>query len=193
MRLRWLFRVGLAGSVISLSYTRQFDVRSASGDRGSASSEKGRSVMATSRQFVCTSCPKVEWLGRLFDTLYQFVHSQPTACEFCGNPRYLKLTFPFGLEAGDYECKVLAAFLPEPEHMMAWDDSSGGHVTFYPFLVIMASIEDGHHSVWLPYWHVVEFDDDRPTQTKYGQWASHMDLTTMANLLTQARKAGFSA
>jgi hypothetical protein len=147
--------------------------------------------MATYRQFACTSCSKVEWLGRPFDALNDIIHSQPMACE-CGQPRYLKLTFPFGLGAGDYECKVLAAFLPEQEHMTEWDNDSGGHVTFYPFLVVTASLEDGHQSIWLPYWHIVDFEDGRPTQTKYGQWASHMDIMTLANLLAQARKAGFS-
>ena len=147
--------------------------------------------MPTDRQFVCASCKKEEWAGRLFDVLQALVHSRPSACA-CGHSRYLKLEFPFGLDAGPFECKALAAFLPDEEHGTDWPDSNGGTVTFYPFLVIVASIEDGDQRVWLPYWHVVRFADGRRTQTKYGQWAPHMAMTTMANLLMQARNAGFS-
>jgi hypothetical protein len=129
--------------------------------------------LATSRYFTCASCRKEQWAGSLFKTLQHMVRSRPSACD-CGQPRHLKLTFQFGLEAGEYGCKVLSVFLPESRYLAVWEDSAGGTVTFYPFLVIVASIEDDHQSVWLPYWHVVRFADRRRPQTKYGQWAPHM-------------------
>jgi hypothetical protein len=45
---------------------------------------------------------------------------------------------------------------------------------------------------WLPYWHIVTYSDGT-TETKYGQWAPHMDCDILANLVNQARRAGFLA
>jgi hypothetical protein len=102
----------------------------------------------------------------------------------------LKVDFPFGLGAGTFTCKVLAVFLSQwqPE----WDSGDGGTTKFFPFLVICESLDPEHRqTAWLPYWHIVTYTDGRPTQTKYGQWAPHMDADILADLVAQARTAGF--
>jgi hypothetical protein len=86
-------------------------------------------------------------------------------------------------------CKVLAVFLPESRPQ--WQDD-GGLVTFYPFLVICESLGDEPgQSAWLPYWHVKEYPDGRTSETKYGQWAPHMDADMLADLVNQAQRAGY--
>jgi len=148
--------------------------------------------MATSRQFVCAHCATEKWAGGLFQTLQSCANGKTEICE-CGRTKDLQLIFPFGLDAEKYFCKVLAVFLPKglPE---TWPNSDGGSVEFYPFLVIGRKINDeSHRTIWLPYWHIIKYDSDRPTETKYGQWAPHLNLETFEDLVGQARQAGFLA
>jgi hypothetical protein len=143
--------------------------------------------MPTDRDLICSSCGDKERARRLFDALHDRSRGEPPPCG-CGGQRYLKASFPFGLGAGPFACKVLAAFLPE------WDDGAGGKVTFYPFLIIAESLDgENKQTAWLPYWHIVTYADGRAMQTKYGQWAPHMDGDILANLVDQARRAGFLA
>jgi hypothetical protein len=145
--------------------------------------------MATDRHYVCEQCNSVEWAGRLFDALRDRIKSEPSRCE-CNGRRYLKVDFQWGLGAGNFSGKILAAFLPGSRP--AWDDGDGGLVEFFPFLVICESLDaERRTTTWLPYWHIVTYKDGRPTQTKYGQWAPHMDADLLSDLLAQARRGGF--
>ena len=56
----------------------------------------------------------------------------------------------------------------------------------YPFLVITESLNNEVRNAWMPYWHVVTFADGRPTETKFGQWAAHLDLELFSDLIEQA-------
>jgi hypothetical protein len=145
--------------------------------------------MATDRFFVCASCGNEEWAGGLlFEVLRNRARGEPAPCA-CGGQRYFKVTFPFARDAGRYTCKVVHAFLPEWE--TKWPDRAGGEVTFYPFLIIGESLNGkNQQTAWLPYWHITTYADGRTMQTRYGQWAPHMDADIFANLVDQARRAG---
>ena len=141
--------------------------------------------MATERYYTC-KCTDRSYPGSLFDALVSFSAGNPT-CADCGRRKNLHLVFEFGLGAGCRHCKVLAAFLPQ--ELCSWKADDGDKVTFYPFLVILAT-DDGDRSCWLPYWHVAE-GRRRTRKTKYGQWAPFINQAEFRSLLTQARKAGY--
>jgi hypothetical protein len=109
-------------------------------------------------------------------------------CSKCSAKTHLELEFGFGLGAHPHKCKVLAAFLPERLDN-SWPE--GGFTrSFYPFLVIVKSIDESYRSVWLPYWHI-----DKPKRGKsiykYGQWASFISERPFASLVRQARAKGY--
>ena len=149
----------------------------------------GAAILATDRNYACENCHSAEWAGRLFDALRSRSKSEPPPCQ-CGGRRFLKIDFSWGLGAGVFSGRVLAVFLPQSRP--DWNDGGGGTVEFYPFLVICESLDAEHRqTVWLPYWHIVTYTDGRPPDTKYGQWAPHMDADILSDLIAQARTAGF--
>lgn len=144
-------------------------------------------MMATERYFVCASCKQERWVSRLFDALREHAHASAPQCE-CGGQQWLRLIFNWGLEAGPFNCRVVASFLPKIE--TKWDHSTGNIVKFYPFLIITEGIDNKNRAVWLPYWHTVTSEGGR-IKTKYGQWAPQMDIDTFSELIQQAQLKGF--
>jgi hypothetical protein len=114
-------------------------------------------------------------------------------CKTCAKGAELRLSFPYGLEAGAWTYKVLDAFSPdEPE---SWDKQDGSKVTFYPFLVVMGYVDnpvrtDNGFAFWFPYWHI-EQDEKGTVKRKYGQWAPCLDHGILTSLLGQARRKGY--
>jgi hypothetical protein len=151
----------------------------------------GETIIATLREFFCGKCNHREWPDGMFDALYGSVREgSPPLCE-CGSERYLEMQFDFGLEAGPFRAEVIKVFLPkEPPE---WEISSGGRVTFYPFLVVVQSLDEKKdRTVWLPYWHIVEHrGSHKEPKKKYGQFAPHMDIGLFTDLVDQARESGF--
>ena len=145
--------------------------------------------MATSRYYICTACSDRQWVPRLFDALRCQASTTLPPCDVCGQPTYLELRFQFGLDAGDHPCKVLAAFLPKTP--ATWrQEADNSNVEFFPFLVIVESLEEGYKSIWLPYWHLVTYPDET-VKTKYGQWAPFIAADLYQSMTEQARAAGF--
>ena len=143
--------------------------------------------MATDRFYVCPKCQTKTWIPTLFDSLRDHAAGITHSCQTCSNGLNIELNFSFGLDAGRHPCKVLGTFLPD--QIFKWDDVNGNSVEFYPFMVIVESMEEGYSSVWLPYWHLVT-NKDGATAKKYGQWAPFIDSVSYANLLAKARAAG---
>ena len=145
--------------------------------------------MATSRYHVCVGCSHRQSVPRLFDALRHQASATHSPCNHCEQSTYLELSFQFRLDAGDHPCKVIAAFLPET--IANWkQESDGSLVEFFPFLVIVESLEDGCKSIWLPYWHLVKHQDGT-VKTKYGQWAPFIAADSYRSMTQQARAAGF--
>lgn len=142
--------------------------------------------MATRHTFRCPTCGEEMRKSTLFDAVKAVAdHSEP-ACRRCGASTALHLSFDFALGVQHKNAEVLASFYPHsPE---CWD-FGGRTVTFYPFLIV-AKREERDRAVWLPYWHVVQ-DDEEKNLKKYGQWAPFMDMKLFKDLLAQARNAGF--
>lgn len=147
--------------------------------------------MATEKYNVCSvrSCGHREWVARLFDALNDISKGKKSKCSECGGKSYLELEFDFSRGKYPHQCKVLDAFLPKIDK---WTDGKGNKFerSFYPFLVIVQSIDEGYRSVWLPYWHI---DKDRRGKLfyKYGQWASFIRERRFASLVSQARAKGY--
>jgi hypothetical protein len=107
--------------------------------------------MATERYLVCTPCRSREWVTRLFDVLHS-IEQGKTQCPACGVKKHLELKFEFGGGKWPYRCKVLDVFLPKPR-VTSWREGKS-RVAFYPFLVIVKSLDDHHEYTWFPYWHI---------------------------------------
>ena len=88
---------------------------------------------------------------KLFDTLYNFTKAAPEPCLVCGGARDLRVTLDFQLGAGDSDYKIISALLPEK--LESWLGEEQEEVTFYPFLVVLETVE-GKQFCWMPYWHV---------------------------------------
>ena len=144
--------------------------------------------MGTERYYVCEVCQTKTWISTLFDSLHDHANGRGHICECCSSPKNIELTFNFGLDAGPHRCKVLATFLPD--QIARWPNEKGSTVEFYPFLVVVESIEEGHSSVWLPYWHIVKHQNGT-IQKKYGQWAPFIESGAYSSLVAKAQKAGF--
>ncbi len=144
--------------------------------------------MATQRYYVCGACHKKTWIANLFVALHDHANGQGHACESCALPMSIELTFNFGLGAGQHHCRVLTAFLPD--QIVSWSNGNGGKVEFYPFLVIVESIDKGSSSVWLPYWHIVKHQDGS-LEKKYGQWAPFIEVESYSSLVAKAKEAGY--
>ena len=146
--------------------------------------------MATGRYNVCHShsCRSRQWVDRLFDAIYDISQGKKARCSKCGKISRLELEFGFGLGAYPHKCRVLAAFLPKRLDN-SWREGKYRR-SFYPFLVIVKSIDEGYRSVWLPYWHL---DKDRQghVRVKYGQWASFVSERPFASLIRQAKAKGY--
>ena len=143
--------------------------------------------MATDRYWVCSTCEHRQGAaGRLFDNLRDIVQGKKARCSECGKSSHLELTFGFGLSS-PHRGKVLDAFLPKP--LSKWPHGKST-VEFYPFLVIVKSIDEGYRSVWLPYWHVVTNHRGHP-RVKYGQWAPFIWDRRLASLVGQAKAKGY--
>lgn len=145
--------------------------------------------MATDRYMVCGDCGTRQRAGRLFDVLRDCPLRVSHPCGKCNAATHLELVFPFGLDAGTHRGKVLGAFLPDS--IVNWSSIDGSKVEFYPFLVILQSLTEGHQLVWLPYWHIIT-NRDSAVKTKYGQWAPFVDSDSYASMLQQARAAGYA-
>jgi len=142
--------------------------------------------MATDRFNVCSdkSCGHREQVFRLFDALRDIQQGR-ARCSECGKRSYLSLTFPFGNGQYPTRYKVLAVFLPK--HLpRSWPEGKYKR-GFYPFLVILEKVNDGHCWAWLPYWHVDKNRRGHIVRVKYGQWASVMRDGAFASLIKQAR------
>jgi hypothetical protein len=133
---------------------------------------------------VCPQCQSKEWAGGLFDALNDRANGILHRCPECRAEQELHLTFDFGLDAGPHPAKVLDAFLPTP--IRIWPRDGGASVEFYPFLVMVESMDEGYTSAWLPYWHLVR-QADGGLERKYGQWAQCLDLESYASLVSKAR------
>lgn len=145
--------------------------------------------MATDRYHVCSTCSNRRWVPRLFDALRELASGTLPACEACGQTTHIELEFSFGLDAGRHPCKAVAAFLPKS--IAAWEQGADqSRVEFFPFLVIVESLEEDYHSVWLPYWHIVTHSSAH-IETKYGQWAPFIAADSYRLMVKQAREAGF--
>lgn len=144
--------------------------------------------MATDRYFVCGKCKTQEWADSLFDTLKDHANGVRYPCSECQTELEIQLTFNFGLDAGPHPCKVLDVFLPATIHN--WPRESGATVEFYPFLVMVESLDEGYASAWLPYWHLVKHPSGG-VKKKYGQWAPFIDLESYVSLVQKARDKGY--
>jgi hypothetical protein len=82
----------------------------------------------------------------------------------------------------------LAAFLPKRLDN-SWPEGKSQR-SFYPFLVIVKSIDERLRSIWLPYWHIDKPKRGKPFY-KYGQWASFISERPFASLVRQARAKGY--
>lgn len=140
------------------------------------------------RYYVCEVCQTRTWILTLFDSFYDHANGRGQACECCSSPKNIELTFHFAMGAGSHPCKVLATFLPD--QIARWPNEKGGTVEFYPFLVVVESIEEGFSSVWLPYWHIVKHKDGT-IEKKFGQFAPFVESEAFSSLAAKARKAGF--
>jgi hypothetical protein len=143
--------------------------------------------VATGKYNVCNRGHR-EWVEiTLFDALCDIQQGKARYCK-CGGRSHLELTFEFGRGKYPHKCKVLAAFLPKRLDN-SWVEGKFQR-SFYPFLVIVKSIDESHRSIWLPYWHV-----DKPKKgasiPKYGQWASFVSERLFASLVRQARAKGY--
>lgn len=144
--------------------------------------------MATDRFYICTRCQTKTWIPTLFDALRDQAEGVTHSCQTCSKGLDIELHFSFGMDAGRHPCKVLEAYLPDD--IYTWCDVNGNSVEFYPFMVIVESMEEGYSSVWLPYWHLVN-KKNGTIEKKYGQWAPFIDLDSYASLLAKARAAGY--
>jgi hypothetical protein len=146
--------------------------------------------MATGRFNVCSvrSCGHREWVARLFDALCD-IQQERARCSKCGARSHLLLEFSFGNGKYPHPCKVLDVFLPKPKPR-SWREGKLKR-GFYPFLVMVESINEGHRSVWLPYWHIDTNRRGHIVGVKYGQWASFMRDSVLASLTDQARAKGY--
>lgn len=129
----------------------------------------------TWRDYECRKCRKKRRAGKLFDALKNYRDSGPPICENCGKAMELILHFDFHEGVGRTRCTVLDVFLPDKAVTLEG-------TTFYPFLV--AFRRGKNRAYWLPYWHV-------GSRRKYGQWATFVDESILANLLSQARTRGY--
>ena len=143
--------------------------------------------MATERHYLCNECNTKQWIDSLFDALYSFSNKKIQRCNSCNKDMEFQLIFNFGLGAGRFPSKVLAAYLPEEIRKWPNDNTM---IEFYPFLVITKSIKEGNTSAWLPYWHIVK-KNDQVIERKYGQWAPFIDTECYNSLLLKAKKQGF--
>ena len=142
--------------------------------------------MATDRRIQCKTCGQIVRPTRMFDALLDIARSQLAKCSSCGKDTELHLEFSLGLDAGRRPVRVLGAFTSP----VAWNNINGDRVTFYPFLVVVASTDGEHESrsVWLPYWHNICSGGTRTI--KYGQWAPFMDSDIFEELYASAVIAG---
>lgn len=125
----------------------------------------------------CSQCGKKYATHRkLFDTLYAFSKGFPEDCPICGATRELKLTLDFQLGAGDFDFKVVSAFLPDK--LESWLGEEEEEVTFYPFLVVLQNSEDKQFC-WMPYWHVTG------REARFGQHAVCVDRAQLDSLMAQ--------
>lgn len=139
--------------------------------------------MATIRKWICSRCNCGTPAPKLFDSLRCYVKKSFPRCSKCFGTCSLHVEFPFGLNAANNRCKVLAVFEPQkPEY---WKQKNGRRVTFYPFLVVLERLNRGK-TIWLPYWHTVGPKGNQ--KRKYGQWAPIMDIRLFQCLLQQARR-----
>jgi hypothetical protein len=83
---------------------------------------------------------------------------------------------------------VVGAFIPDD--INEWDEGKE-HWVFYPFLVIIESLnkDEPGHQVWLPYWHKITKDDK--VRTPYGRGAACLEIDNFQQLLKKAKKKGF--
>src|SRR5882672_8604913 len=118
----------------------------------------------TERYLICSICSGRKWASGLFDALRDMAQGKQTLCSKCGpNAHRLELIFPLAL-APTARYKVVHAFLPKKPDTWRRGKSK---IQFYPFLVLLESLNSRHRSVWLPYWHAVT--NDGRTRMKYGQ------------------------
>jgi hypothetical protein len=144
--------------------------------------------MATERFFVCSRCEVKEWAQGLFDALRDRASNAAHQCSKCKADMELQLTLNFGLGLGPHRFKVLDAFLPDT--ISSWPDEKGSRVSFYPFLILLASLEEDNTKAWLPYWHLVAHPDGT-LERKYGQWAACVDLDLYSSLIRNAQSKGY--
>jgi hypothetical protein len=131
----------------------------------------------TVQYLYCAQCrKKYSTHHKLFDTLYEFSKGSPEDCPVCGAARELKLTLDFQLGGGDFDFKVVSAFLPDK--LESWLGEEEEEVTFYPFLVILQNGEDKQFC-WMPYWHVTG------REARFGQHAVCLDKTQLDSLMAQ--------
>src|ERR1700733_3358436 len=145
--------------------------------------------MATERYNVCSarSCGNKEWVAGLFDALRDIQRGR-LQCSKCGKKSHLELEFGFDLGKSLHRCKVLDVFLPK--RIEKWPRGKFER-SFYPFLVIVKSTDEGYRSMWLPYWHIDKNQKTRKTFRKYGQWASFISERPFVSLIGQARAKGY--
>ena len=142
--------------------------------------------MATQRYYICPHCKNKQWPATLFDALRDCATGNIPKCMNCDIESDLHLTFSFGLDVGDHPAKVVAAFFPD--NISSWEDAQGAFIEFYPFLVVVQSLEEGHKSIWLPYWHIRSHENR--VEKKYGQWAPFIHEGSFLEMLDKARNAG---
>lgn len=63
----------------------------------------------------------------------------PEPCPVCGGARDLHVTLDFQLGVGDSDYKIIHALLPEK--LESWLGEEQEEVTFYPFLVVLETVE----------------------------------------------------
>ena len=127
--------------------------------------------------FYCIQCHKKHpTYQKLFDALYKFSRTAPDECPGCGGSRDLHISLDFQLGAGDYDYKVVSAFLPEK--LESWLGEGEEEVTFYPFLVVLETSE-GKQFCWMPYWHV------SGKEARYGQHAVCLEKRQFESLMQQ--------
>jgi hypothetical protein len=113
----------------------------------------------------------------------------PRKCEKCKADRRIHVAFDFKLGASGKDGVIERAFTPGNPNVWA-HDKDRSKVVFYPFLVILDREDFGKPAAWLPYWHKIR-KTSGGEQSKYGQYAPFMDSKLFADLIHQARKAGY--
>jgi DNA-directed RNA polymerase subunit RPC12/RpoP len=144
--------------------------------------------MASKVYYGCVKCQQQTPAGNLFDALLEISKGVESRCATCGEERQLHKIFDFGLGALRPDFKLLHAVCPRENELVAWEQD-GGWITFYPFLVIMESVDEKSRAFWLPYWHIV--DRGGTKQRKYGQFAPFLEEPIFKSLLAQAREKGY--